>query len=96
MNIASKIKQILEAAKVLDKNIFRFTHEDVEYILDITKESNELYLADEYKVTKRRSIKLANYNKAKSDKVLWIDEDGNPLGYGEEGKLKSIELANSK
>ena len=55
-----------------------------------------MYLAEEYRAIKRRSDKLANYNKIKAEKVLWVNEDGDNLGYGEEGRLKSLELANFK
>jgi len=96
MNITEKITQILKITKELKKTAFCFVHEEVSYVLDVAGDNIELYLADEYKVTKRRSEKLANYNKIKSEKILWVDGDGNNLGYGEKGKLKSIELASMK
>jgi len=96
MNITNKIKLILEVAGGLQKTKFCFTHENTDYVLDITGATHELYLVEEYKAIKRRSDKLANYNKIKAEKVLWVNEDGDKLGYGEEGRLKSLELANFK
>lgn len=91
MNISDKVKCILEASKNVKSKTFSFYHENKGFVLDLSESKAKLYNKDEYNEVKRKSQKLAKYKKAKADKVLWIDSDGNELGYGEEGRLKSIE-----
>ena len=53
-------------------------------------------ICSKYIDVKRKYKKLVKYNNKQAEKVLWIDEDGNSLGYGKKGKKLSLEIAQKK
>lgn len=92
MTISEKVNLILDAAEYVNFKVFSFSYDKKDYILDISNKNIKIYNADEYQDVKRKQKKIAKYNKIKNEKVLWIDTDGNEIGYGEKGRLKSIEM----
>lgn len=92
MTITDKVKLILEASKCVDFKVFLFSYDKKDYILDISNEGIRMYNEEEYDSVERKRKKLSRYNKIKNEKILWIDTDGNEIGYGEKGRLKSIEM----
>lgn len=92
MNVNEKIKHILEVAGSCKQSMFTFAHDELQYVIDLTGNNIELYLAADHKNLKKKSRKQAKDIKAKAEKVLWIDSNNNKIGYGEEARLKAIEL----
>ena len=92
MTIAEKVDLILDAAKHVNFKVFLFSYNNKNYVLDISNKNVRMYNEEEYEEVKRKQEKLAKYNKIKNEKTLWIDTDGNEIGYGEKGRLKSIEM----
>jgi hypothetical protein len=91
MNLAQKVGRLKQVSEQASFKIFSFNHGPDNYIVDFSEKNIKIFLEEEYNSVKRKSKKLAKYNKAKAEKVLWVDEDNNELGYGEEGRLRSIE-----
>lgn len=96
MNISTKVEHIVNAASYVENKIFSFTHDLNNYILDLSKDKMEMFLEKEYIDVKRKYKKLIKYNNKQAEKVLWVDEDGNSLGYGKKGKKLSLENAQKK
>lgn len=96
MNLSQKVGQLKQLSEQTNFKIFSFSHDSNDYILDFSKKNIKIFLKEEYSLVKRKNKKLAKYNKAQAEKVLWVDEDNNELGYGEEGRLKSIEAVRNK
>ena len=92
MTIGERVKLILEAAKHINFKVFLFSYDNKDYVLDISDNDVRMYNAGEYKDVERKEKKLRKYNKIKNEKILWVDADGNKLGYGEKGRLKSIQM----
>ena len=96
MNLAQKVGQLKQVSKQAGFKIFSFNHGPDDYIVDFSEKNIKIFLEKEYNSIKRKSKKLAKYNKVKAEKTLWLDEDNNELGHGEKGRLKSIGAVKNK
>lgn len=96
MTLSQKIGYLKEISSKANFKVFSFNHGPENYVADFSEKNTKIFLEKEHLSVKRKIEKIAKYNKLQAEKILWVDEDENELGYGEKGRLKSIEITKNK
>lgn len=96
MTLSYKVGLILDASKHIKNDVFSFSHEEKMYVLDLSDSQVKVFNNEEYIETKRKYKTFDELKRRKDAETLWINEEGDKLGYGEEGRKKAIEDFNKK